>query len=146
MQSQFFFFFPLNLLIGYRCRTIVGYCRTKNTCISIREMSLRCFVHFFSRFDIDTDDTRMLRFELHRACNQGHLCSATGTFFCQRESHLSGRIIADETHRVNLFVSRSGGNHHFLSGQFVTRSKEFIQYPDDILRLFHSPLPYQMAG
>ncbi len=88
----------------------------------------------------DSTSTRicgMFRFELHRTCYQCHLRSATGTFFCQRKSHLSGRIIADETHRVNLFVSRSGCNHHFLPDSSSLEAKNSSN-----TRMMFPALPY----
>ncbi len=88
----------------------------------------------------------MFRFQLHRACYQRHFRTTASTFFRQGKSHLSRRIIADETDRVYLFVSRAGRYHDFLSLQFVACRKEFIQGTDNRFRFFHAPLPYQMAG
>lgn len=84
---------------------------------------------------------------LHRTGNQYHLGPSGGTFICQGKSHLAGRIVADEAHRVYLLISRSCGYHHCLAHQVaIFGSKVHFQVADDILRLLHTAFPHQMAG
>ena len=84
---------------------------------------------------------------LHRTGNQYHLGPSGGTFICQGKSHLAGRIVADEAHRVYLLISRSCGYHHCLAHQVALfGSKVHFQVADDILRLLHTAFPHQMAG
>ena len=146
MQGQFFFLLPFDLFAGHRFRAEIGDCRTKNPHVGSRETGLRCLIHFLSRFHIYPVDTRMLRFQLHRSGDQRHLCPTTGTFFRQSKSHLTGRIIADKTDRIDLFVSRSGSYHNFPSLKFGTRREKLVQHSDNVFRFFHTSFADQMAG
>ena len=146
MQRQFFSFLALDFLAGHHFRTEIGYCGTQYGCVGIEETRLRSRIHFLRRFHIDPANTGVPRFQLHGTRNQRHLRTTTGAFFRQSKSHLPGRIVADETDGINLLVRRSGCNHDLLSFQLTVCGKKLVQYPDDIFRFFHPPLPHQVAG
>ena len=105
--------------------------------------------------------------ERNRTCNQRNLSTPTAALFSKGKAHFAGRIIADETYRVNLFVSWSGCNHDLLAFQIeliaffflaVFRCsfiglcillslfiKESVKAFYDNIRFFHASLSFQSA-
>ena len=89
---------------------------TENGCIGRGKSFSGCLIHFLATFYIDAMNGFGTA-ERNRTCNQRNLSTPTAALFSKGEAHFAGRIIADETYRVNLFVSWSGCNHDFLAFQ-----------------------------
>src|SRR5207253_7582181 len=55
--------------------------------------------------------------QVHGAGDQGHTGAGFNSCFRQREAHFSGAVVGDVAHRIDVFLSRAGGDQHVLAGQ-----------------------------
>ena len=133
-------------MVGSMIRSKVGYGCTKDSGIRIHECFLGCFVHFLRTFHIHPTDIRMMRLQGYRTAYQNHFRTSGCTLFGQGIAHFARRIIADETYRVNLLISRTGSDDHLLSIQVLLLCKESLQHFHNLFRFFHASFAYQMAG
>ena len=103
--------------------------------------------------------------ERNRTGNQRYLSTTAAALFSKGKAHFAGRIIADETYRVNLFVGWSGCNHNLLAFQIGLIAffflavfyfiglcillslfiKESVKAFYDDVRFFHASLSFQSA-
>ncbi|CEI75692.1 Uncharacterized protein PAE221_01272 [Pseudomonas aeruginosa] len=57
------------------------------------------------------------RGQVHRAGDQGHPCAGFHRRLGEGEAHLSGTVVGDVAHRVDVFLGRAGGDQHMHAGQ-----------------------------
>ena len=132
-------------MVGSLVRSKVCYGCTKDSGIRINECFHGCFVHFLRTFHIYPTDIRMMRLQGYRTTYQNHFRTSGCTLFGQGITHFTRRIIADETHRINLLISRTSSDHHLLSLQILLLCKESLQHFHNLFRFFHASFSYQMA-
>ena len=88
----------------------------------------------------------MMSLQGDRTTDQGNLSASCSTFFGQRITHLTRRVVTDKTYRVNLFVSRSGSDDYLLVLQILLLGKESFEHFDNLFRFFHASLTHQVTG
>ena len=140
------FLFTFDLVVGRTFRRKVSHGSTKDSCIGICIGCSCCLIHFLSAFHIDAVYVRVVNLKADRSADESDFCTPSGADFCQCISHLSGRIVADETYRIDFFVCRAGCDHNLASFQVFLACKESFKNFNDFFRFFHSSFSYEMTG
>ena len=97
-------------------RCIIGNSCSLYDCILLWSKGSDCIVHILCRSDRH-DVYKRWWSQRDRSADQSHFGTSLHSSFCQGISHFAGGMIGDKAHRINGFLSRTGGDQYFFAGQ-----------------------------